>query len=70
MEHSVEHRDESTNGAFFIQKDGRRMAEMSYSRTNASLIIIDHTEVDESLKGQGIGRKLLAALVEWVRSAG
>jgi predicted GNAT family acetyltransferase len=70
MEHVVEHAQEGTNGAFFIQEKGQRLAEMTYSRTNAALIIIDHTDVDASLSGQGIGRKLLGELVAWVRSAG
>jgi predicted GNAT family acetyltransferase len=70
MEQIFEHEDEASKGAFFVQKDGQRVAEMTYSRTNPSLIIIDHTEVDPSLSGQGIGRKLLGELVSWVRSAG
>ncbi len=70
MEHAIEHEEEGSKGAFFVLKDGQRVAEMTYSRTNATLIIIDHTEVDASLSGQGVGRKLLGALVSWVRSAG
>jgi predicted GNAT family acetyltransferase len=70
MEHVIEHEDQKSKGAFFVQKDGQRVAEMTYSRTNASMIIIDHTEVDASLSGQGVGRQLLGALVSWVRSAG
>ena len=30
-------------------------------------MIIEHTEVDESLKGKGVGVKLLEALVNFVR---
>lgn len=70
MEHPIEHEDEGSKGAFFVLKDGQRVAEMTYSRTNATLIIVDHTHVDESLGGQGVGRQLLGALVGWVRSEG
>ncbi len=70
MEHTIEHEDEGSKGAFFVRVDGQRVAEMTYSRTNPTLIIIDHTEVDASLGGQGVGRNLLGALVEWVRGAG
>lgn len=70
MDITIEHRDEGTKGAFFMRQDGRRLAEMSYSRTNASLVIIDHTEVDASLGGQGVGRRLLDALVDWARATG
>jgi predicted GNAT family acetyltransferase len=70
MEHTVEHSESGAQGAFFIQKSGQRLAAMTYSRTNATLIIIDHTEVDPSLSGQGVGRQLLNALVAWARETG
>lgn len=70
MEHDIRHDEHDAKGAFFIEKDGRRVAEMTYSRTNASMIIVDHTEVASSLGGQGVGRQLLDALVAWARSSG
>jgi len=70
MEHTIEHQEHDAKGAFYVEQDGRRLAEMSYSRTNAALIIVDHTEVDASLAGQGMGRKLLDALVQWARATG
>lgn len=63
----IEHQEAKSTGAFFVQQNGERMAEMTYSRTNATLIIVDHTHVDERLKGQGVGRQLLDALVAWAR---
>jgi hypothetical protein len=70
MEHTIEHQEHDAKGAFYVEQDGRRLAEMSYSRTNAALIVVDHTEVDASLGGQGMGRKLLGALVQWARATG
>ena len=70
MEHTVEHNETGAQGAFFIQKNGQRLAEMTFSRTNATLVIIDHTDVDPSLSGQGVGRQLLDALVAWARATG
>ena len=67
MKNTVEHLESGNSGAFFFESNGRRLAEMTYSRTNASMIIIDHTDVDASLGGQGVGRQLLDALVEWAR---
>jgi len=66
--HAIQHQEQDAKGAFFVQQGNQRLAEMTYSRTSPVLIIIDHTEVDESLKGQGVGRQLLDALVAWVRS--
>jgi predicted GNAT family acetyltransferase len=31
-------------------------------------VILDHTDVDERLRGTGAGRKLVAAAVEWARA--
>ena len=56
-----------TKGATFMEQGGKRIAEMTYSKAGSNLIIIDHTEVDESLKGKGIGKKLLLAIVEKAR---
>lgn len=70
MEHTIKHQEHGTSGAFYIEKDGARVAEMTYSRTNATLVIVDHTEVDPSLGGQGVGRSLLGALVGWARASG
>lgn len=68
MNHIVEHLENDSKGVFYVQKGSDRLAEMTYSRTNATLIVIDHTEVDEILKGQGVGRQLLDALVAWART--
>lgn len=31
-------------------------------------VIIDHTQVDASLRGEGVGAKLVQAAVEWARA--
>jgi uncharacterized protein len=64
----IAHRETGHRGAFYIEQDGKRLAEMTYSRANAALVIIDHTEVDSSLRGEGVGRKLLDAAVDWARA--
>lgn len=68
MKHSITHQESDHRGAFYIEQDGERLAEMTYSRANASLVIIDHTVVSERLSGQGVGRQLLDATVEWARA--
>lgn len=66
--HTVQHEEADSKGAFFIARpEGGHLAEMTYSRANPTLIIIDHTEVAPSLAGKGVGRKLLDALVAWAR---
>ncbi|MGE0797262.1 MAG: GNAT family N-acetyltransferase [Lautropia sp.] len=62
----IEHEESGHRGAFFIRRDERRVAEMTYTRS-PSQTIIDHTQVDDVLRGTGAGRRLVAAAVEWAR---
>lgn len=63
----VKHQSDGRKGSFFIEKDSKRIAEMVYVMAGSEKMIIEHTEVDESLRGQGVGMQLLEALVEEVR---
>lgn len=67
---TIEHAEEDGRGAFFIAKQGLRLAEMTYSRVDPALVIIDHTEVNEALQGLGVARKLLDHAVAWARQTG
>ena len=66
MEDIIHHKS-TTKGAFEYHIDGKKMAEMVYVMAGEHKMIIDHTEVDESLSGQGVGKKLLEQLVSYVR---
>jgi hypothetical protein len=57
-------------GTFTGWDAGRRAAEMTYSRTNPSLIIVSHTEVLDAFEGQGVGKQLVALAVAWAREHG
>ena len=63
----IKHSDNGTKGAFYVEIEGVRKAEMTFSHAGTKKIIIDHTEVDASLKGQGVGYKLVEAAVEYFR---
>lgn len=57
-----------TKGAAIGIMNGEKLAEMTYSIAGPELIIVDHTEIDEQLKGQGVGKKLLLEIVKKARS--
>lgn len=67
---TIEHAEDGGRGAFFVQKQGVRLAEMTYSRVDPKLVIIDHTEVNEALQGLGVARRLLDFAVAWARNTG
>jgi predicted GNAT family acetyltransferase len=62
----IEHEQHEHRGAFFIQQDGKRLAELTYT-VAGTRVIIDHTDVDDALRGTGAGKKLVAAAVDWAR---
>jgi uncharacterized protein len=65
----IDHEQNGHRGAFFIHRDGKRLAEMTYTIAG-SKTIIDHTVVDDALRGTGAGAQLVKAAVEWARSEG
>ena len=65
----IKHIENDSRGAFIIRgDDGKRLAEMTYSKAGETGIIIDHTEVDESLQGRGVGEKLVEVAVKYARN--
>lgn len=60
--------DNGKKGAFYVEIDTIKLAEMTYSHAGPNKIIIDHTEVSETLKGQGVGYKLVEAAVVYLRA--
>lgn len=42
-------------------------AELTYVPTGDDQITIDHTEVSEELRGEGVGKELVAAAVKYAR---
>ncbi len=65
---TVTHHPDGHKGAFAIERDGQRLATMTYSRAGETLAIIDHTDVDPTLRGTGAGAALVAAAVGWARA--
>ena len=64
----IEHIEEDGRGAFVVHNEGGgRVAEMTYAAAGGSAFNIDHTEVDPSLRGQGVAEELLDAAVRHAR---
>jgi predicted GNAT family acetyltransferase len=63
----IQFEQSDSKGAFFIQDSDKRVAEMTFSKAGDSLLIIDHTEVSDILRGTGAGKQLVAASVAYAR---
>ena len=62
----IRHESGERQGAFFIEREGRRVAELTYRMMGADAML-DHTWVDPKLRGGGEGKSLVAAAVDWAR---
>lgn len=63
-------KDDGNKGAFFVMNEHKTLAEMTYVWAGTDRIIIDHTDVDISLKGKGIGKQMVTKAVEFARAKG
>ena len=66
----IQHKEGKNRGMFFIEEEGEVVAEIVYANGGENTIIIEHTEVDDSLRGQNIGYELVHKTVEFARSKG
>jgi predicted GNAT family acetyltransferase len=62
----IKHEPAGHKGAFVWRRDGELLAHLTYS-VAGTRVILDHTEVDDRLRGTGAGKKLVAFAVEWAR---
>ena len=58
------------NRIYMIDDEGKIIAEVTFPETADGEFTIDHTFVDESLRGQGMASKLVQAAVDEIESRG
>lgn len=63
----INHQSSETKGSFYIETEGEKVAEMTYSKAGSDLLVIDHTEVSDELRGSGSGKKLVMKAVDHAR---
>ncbi len=62
--------DNGSKGRYVLRSADGVEAEMTFSKVSEHLIIIDHTEVPDAFRGQGVGLRLVTRAVEDARAAG
>ena len=63
--------EEGSKGRYEARVEGHDgVGELTFSRMSPTKIIADHTAVDESLRGTGVGKALVEKLIADARSEG
>lgn len=65
----IERQETGSHGRYSVTVDGH-VSEMTFSRASPRLIIIDHTDVPDALRGKGVGQALALHAVEDARQGG
>ena len=66
----IKQQDDGKKGKFYIEINGDELAQMTYTWAGPNKFIIDHTEVDDKLRGKGAGKQLVMQSVEFARDNG
>jgi hypothetical protein len=69
-EPKIELEDGGSKGRYLLRSPEGAIAEMTFSKVGERMIIIDHTEVPDAFRGQGVGLRLVTRAVEDARAAG
>lgn len=64
---TIEQQDDGKKGEFFILESNKKVGNLVYVYAGADKLIIEHTEVDPSQEGKGLGRQLVNAAVDFAR---
>lgn len=67
MDFQFEMKQDGKTGQFFKEQEGEKLAFMEFSLKDDQRMVIDHTVVDPSLKGQGVGKALVEEAATWAR---
>ncbi|MBF0794726.1 GNAT family N-acetyltransferase [Mammaliicoccus lentus] len=61
---------QGTNKFYVGESEGQFDAEITYHDSDGNVLVVDHTFVDPSLRGQGTARKLVDTVIDKARNEG
>ena len=63
----IQHKKLQNKGFFFIEDEGEMLAEMTYIQPSIDKMVIEHTQVDDELRGKNVGFEMVSTAVEYAR---
>ena len=65
--HQTIHEEKDDEGTFYLKDGEQKIAEILYTIQVSSRIFINHTFVNEQYQGQGLGKILVKAVIDYAR---
>jgi len=65
----IQQQQNENKGSFYISDNTETIAAMTYSLAPGNIMIIDHTEVADSLRGKNVGYELVEAAAAFARES-
>lgn len=59
--------DQKERGFFIARIDGKDAGLMTYAHVESGVFLINHTEVNKVFSGQGVGKSMVMAAVQYAR---
>lgn len=67
MSQEIKHKENDKRGMFYMEDDKGITSELTYSKQDNGVLVIDHTQTRSVLEGNGLASKLLKRSVEYAR---
>jgi len=64
----IQQKETDHKGSFYVAEGDKVLAEMVYTMASPTKMIIEHTEVDDKLRGKNIGNQLVQYMVDYART--
>ncbi len=69
MNHEILHKENHTNGMFYMEDAEGKVCELTYVKKD-QVLVIDHTQTRKSLEGKGLASQILDHTVNYARENG
>ena len=67
MSQEIKHKENDSRGMFYMEDGKGITSELTYTKQDNGVLVIDHTETRSELEGKGLASMLLKRSVEYAR---
>lgn len=63
----IKHKESDSRGMFYMEDEEGIISELTYTKQENGILVIDHTETRNELEGRGLASRLLKKTVDYAR---